>query len=242
MARGDPQADRRFDIWTRDLARSSESRITFAGNNRYPVWSADGSHLFFVSDRDGTDKVYQKAANDTGPEELVEAAFKLPMDASRDGRYLLTVTPGDNPKTGNDIWVLPLLGDRKPSPYVQTEFRENRPRLSPDTHWLAYQSNKSKRDEVYVMSFPQPGQRLQVSSNGGQIPAWSNDGRELYYYSPEGKIMEADVKPGVQFQFGPPRPLFEAHISLFVTVQVVKSVAGAGKEQERENDGSRLRQ
>jgi len=54
--------------------------------------------------------------------------------------------------------------------------------------------------------------------------------------------MEADVKPGVQFQFGPPRPLFEAHISLFVTVQVVKSVAGAGKEQERENDGSRLRQ
>jgi eukaryotic-like serine/threonine-protein kinase len=126
---------------------------------------------------------------------------------------LLATTGSSNPRTGNDLWVFPLFGDRKPFPYLQTEFNERRPRLSPDGRWLAYQSNESKRDEVYVVSFPKPGGKWQVSTNGGGQPQWSQDGRELFYYSADGKIMAVEIKPGAQFQAGVPKPLFEVHIS-----------------------------
>ena len=202
----------RYHIWTRDLVHSSESRLTFMGGNGFPVWSADGRHIFFSSNRDGPYKLYRKAANNTGSEEIVEAAFRLPMDASRDGRYLFTTTP--NAKTGNDIWVLPLFGERKPFAYVATEFQEGQPRLSPDGHWLAYQSNDSKRNEIYMVSFPLLGGKWQISSNGGSDPVWSRDGRELYYYSPDNKIMAVEIKPGVEFQFGVPKALFGVLIAL----------------------------
>ena len=225
FTRADPQTGR-FDLWNRDLAHGSESRLTFNGSNRYPVWSSDGTHIFFVSNRHGTDQVCEKAADGTGPEEVLESSSKFPTDASRDGRYLLTETGGSNPKTGNDVWVLPLFGDRKPFPYVQTEFREARPRLSPDGRWLAYESDESKRLEIYVISFPQPGGKWQISIDGGAQPAWSRDGRELYYYSLTGKIMAVDIQSSTtpngiaptrgsrtQFQFGVPKALFDVRMS-----------------------------
>src|SRR5262249_47483407 len=86
-------------------------------------------------------------------------------------------------------------------------------KLSPDGHWLAYRSNESKRSEIYVVSFPQPGEKWQISSNGGQSPVWSRDGRELYYYSQDNKIMAVDIQAGKQFQYGVPKPLFEARIT-----------------------------
>jgi serine/threonine protein kinase/Tol biopolymer transport system component len=215
-ARRDPQSFR-FDLWKRDLAHGAESRLTSTGNNRYPVWSSDGTQIYFMSDREGDYKVYRKAANGTGPEEVVEAAFKAPLDASRDGLYLIEETSGANPKTGNDIWVFPLFGDRKPIPYVQTEFHELRPRLSPDGQWLAYQSNESRPYEVYVESFPQKGGRWQVSNNGGMFPVWSRNGRELYYYSLDKQIMAVQITPGTQFRFGLPKPLFEVRISTYNT-------------------------
>jgi hypothetical protein len=148
---------------------------------------------------------------------VVEAATKKPMDASRDGRFLFAVTPRTN-----DIWVLPLFGDRKPIPYVQTEFQETRPRLSPDGRWLAYQSNESKRNEIYVVSFPQPTSKWQISTDGGQAPVWSRDGRELYYYGGNGRIMAVAVKQGTQFQFGVPKALFEFRMSNSVGINVSK--------------------
>jgi Tol biopolymer transport system component len=184
----------RTDIWTHDLLHGSESRMTFAGNNQFPVWSQpDGKYIFFYKNR----QLYRKAANNTGPEQMVEAAGdKLPMDASRDGHYLFTITNRDTPKTGNDIWVLPLSGDRKPFAPVATEFSEGAEKLSPDGRWLAYQSNASRRFEIYVESFPQKGGKWQVSTGGGIAPVWSRNGRELYYYSPDGKIMAAGINPG----------------------------------------------
>jgi serine/threonine protein kinase len=104
----------RSDIWIRDLLRGSELRLTSSGGtagSSDPVWSADSTHVFFGSDRDGGVKLYQKAANGTGMEELLEPSNKTPTDTSRDGRYLFTTAP-PNPKTGMDIWVLPLFGDR----------------------------------------------------------------------------------------------------------------------------------
>jgi len=205
--RMDPQAGHQF-LWTRDLVRGAESRLTTSripplGGG--PVWSADGTHIFYGAG----DKIVQKAANNTGTEEVVEVATKQPMDASRDGHFLFTVTP----KT-SAIWVLPLLGERRPIPYVQTEFQETHPRLSPDGRWLAYQSNESKRNEIYVIGFPQPIEKWPISTDGGQAPVWSRDGRELYYYGGNGKIMAVDIKPGTRFQFGVPRALFEARIPI----------------------------
>jgi hypothetical protein len=144
---------------------------------------------------------------------VVSASYN-PYSLSQDGRYLFAMTPGA-PKTGIDIWVLPLFGNRKPFPYVQTEFQEIRPRLSPDGRWLAYQSNESKRvEEAYVVSFPQPGAKWQISNGGGAFPTWSRDGRQLYYYSPEqSKVMAVEILPGPQFHFGVPRVLFDAWIS-----------------------------
>jgi serine/threonine protein kinase/Tol biopolymer transport system component len=214
--RRDPETPR-TDLWIRDFARGSESRLTTSGNDVAPVWSGDGTQIYFRSNREGTFGVYRKNANNAGSEELVEAANKTPADASRDGRYLITLTVESNPKTGIDIFVLPLFGDRKPFPYVQTEFAESRPRLSPGGQWLAYQSNLSRTLEVYVESFPQKGPRWQVSTKGGRFPVWRHDGRELYYYSPDNEIMAVDVKASVsateESPFGVPRKLFGAHLS-----------------------------
>jgi Tol biopolymer transport system component len=209
FTRLDLQAGRSF-LWTRDLARGAESRLTtsripaLAGR---PVWSADGTHLFYgIVDKNGSqgDKIVEKAANNTGAEEVVEVAIQQPMDASRDGRYLFTITPQTS-----HIWILPLFGDRHAFPYVATEFQETQPRVSPDGRWLAYQSNESKRNEVYVVSFPQPTEKWGVSTDGGQAPVWSSDQRELFYRGLDGKIMAVDIKAGTRFQFGVPKALFD---------------------------------
>jgi serine/threonine protein kinase/Tol biopolymer transport system component len=205
FTRRDLQAGHYF-LWTRDLARGAESRLTTSrlpplGGG--PAWSADGTHIFYAADG----KIVQKAANNTGAEEVVDPVAKQPMDASRDGRFLFAVTP-----RANDIWVIPLFGDRKAFPYVKTEFQETHPRLSPDGRWLAYQSNESKRSEIYVSSFPQPTERWQISIDGGQAPVWSRDGSELYYNDGSGKILAVDIKPGAKFQFDALKALFDARI------------------------------
>ena len=212
VARSDPQTGN-FDLWLHDLTRHTDSRLTFAGSSRFPVWSPDGTRLAFNGARNGVRQVYRIAANRAGQEELLEAANKTPWDWSRDGRYLLTATSNTNPKTSNDIWVLPLFGDRQAFPYVQTEFGEWHPKLSPDGRWLAYQSGESKRQEVYVVTFPKPGGgRWQISSRGGNLPVWSQDGRELYYLSGDRQMMAVEVKPGELFQAGLPKPLFDVRM------------------------------
>jgi serine/threonine-protein kinase len=191
------------------LARGTESRLTSGLIFGRPVWSADGNYVYYAS-RPG-DKILRKAANNTGAEEVVETAARYPMDASRDGRFLFTAPVGNN-----RIWVVPLFADRKPLPYPHTEFQESQPRLSPDGRWLAYRSDESKRDEIHVVSFPQPGGKWQISTYGGQSPVWSLDGRELDYYSLDNKIMAVDIKPSVpgsrELPFGVPRALFEVRI------------------------------
>ena len=130
------------------------------------------------------------------------------MDWSRDGRYLVSSTGQRNPGTGSDIWVL-SFSDKKAFPYLQTEFGEDNSKLSPDGRWLAYESNESKRNEIYVMTFPMKGGRWQISTGGGRMPVWSRDGRELYYVSADNKLMAVEIKPGVKFEAGVPLPLFD---------------------------------
>ena len=213
-SRQDQAADH-WDLWIRDVVRGSDTRFTFEGNSRSPAWSADGSTIYFdwQQQTTGARKLYKKAANGAGKPELAADQNLVPWNASRDGRYLLAWTPNGLPKTRNDLWVVPLAGGEKPYPYLQTEFEEGGGKVSPDGRWLAYHSNESKRDEIYVGTFPQPGGKWQVSTNGGGSPNWSHDGRELFYYG-NGKMMAVEIKPGPTFQAGAPKELFEVRLQL----------------------------
>jgi Tol biopolymer transport system component len=211
VARGDLQTG--VDLWKRDLARGNETRLTFAGNNDSPIWSADGQDIFFRGTREGVFKVLKTAANSSGPEEVVETSASWPRDASRD--YLILQTSPTTPRTGMDIWARRLDGDHQSFPYVQTVFQETWARLSPDGHWLAYQSDESKRQEIYVDRFPIPGDRRKISTTGGHLPVWSRDGSQLYYLSQDDKMMAVAVARGAQVPFSIPNELFEPHFPTF---------------------------
>jgi hypothetical protein len=163
-----------------------------------------------MTSRDGHVKVFQKAVGGSGQEMLLDEG-KHPTDWSRDGRYLIEA--GEDPKTGRDIWVLPLFGDRKPFPYLHSPFNETDGKLSPNMKWLAYVSDETKRNEVYVGTFPKATRKWQISTNGGGPPTWSRDGKELFFISADRKMMAVEVKGGANFDWGVPRVLFDAHIT-----------------------------
>jgi len=198
------------DLWLFDLVRGSSSRFTFdPANDAFPVWSPDGTRIAFGSVRDGIMNLYQKLSSGAGEEDplLQSGEAKYPTDWSPDGRFLLYTT------TGGDVWLLPLSGDRKPVPFLRTPFFEGWARFSPDGRWIAYQSNASGRQEVYVQPFREgsgaPSTGIwQVSTDGGTDPQWRRDGKELFYLAPDRTLMAAEVKAGATFEAGSPRPLF----------------------------------
>ena len=113
-----------------------------------------------------------------------------------------------------DIFVSALSGDRKAIRITQTRFDENEPHFSFDGKWIAYGSNESGTWQVYVTSFPDLGQRCQVSAGGGGQPRWRRDGRELYYLAPDGKFMAVDITAGLELDCGSPRELFDTGLSM----------------------------
>ena len=198
-----------WDVWVHDLARGSDSRLTFNAG-RFPVWSPDGGRIGFAV----AGAITQKAASGTASDEVLDKSpQKRPDDWSRDGHYLIEETAAGS-KTGRDIWVLPLTGDRKPFPYLQTEFNERLGKLSPGGQWLAYVSDETKRDEVYVRTFPKPDGKWQVSTSGGSYPVWSRDGKELFFIGADQKMMAVEVKNNsARFEAGVPKPLFDIQIA-----------------------------
>ncbi|HEY2796868.1 MAG TPA: protein kinase [Thermoanaerobaculia bacterium] len=203
------------DIWIRDLARGVNSRFTLgAGNNVRAVWSPDGATIVFTSDRSGVFDVYEKSAKGAGEEKLLLHTDE-PKSASswtRDGRYIAYVSR--NPKTLFDLWALPTIGDRKPVPIAVTAFNEQSPMFSPDGRYIAFVSNESGRDEIYVQTFPEPGGKWQVSNEGGSDPSWRGDGKEIYYRSPDQKLMAVEIRAGADFQAGVPQALFPIRIRI----------------------------
>ena len=202
------------DIWLIELARGVASRLTSdPTEDSFPVWSPDGGRIAFSSNREGQFNLYQKLSSGAGGDEelLKSAEAKFMLDWSPDGRFILYRTPGR--KTRADVWVLPLFGDRKPFPFLQTNFAETWARFSPDGRWVAYVSDETGTDEVCVREFQGSGDTWHVSTGGGSFPRWRRDGKELFYNS-GGKLMAVDVKAsGSGFAAGVPKLLFEKSVS-----------------------------
>ena len=201
------------DIWLYDLERGLRSRFTFdSPAETESIWSPDGNHVIFSSTRKGAYDLYQKPSTGAGAEEILfeDKTNKYPVSWFPDGRSILF--RGVSGSTGNDLFVLPLTGDRKPIPFMNTQFSENFGQFSPDGRWIVYSSNESGRIEVYVAPFPGPGGKWQVSTAGGDFPRWRRDGAEIFFLSADYKLMAATVNGrGSDFQVGAVKPLFQAH-------------------------------
>jgi len=196
-----------IDVWVIEPARGTTTRFTFdPGDDSNPVWSPDGSKIAWSGVRGGKEAIWVKTANGAGSEETVADAGtnSILLDWSHDGRYLLYSNFGSNL---SDVLALDL-DNRKSTIVLGSRFNETRARLSPDGHWLAYQSDESGINEIYVTSFPISSGKWQISTRGGIEPGWSRDGKELFYLSPDAKFMSVPVATGAAFNPGTPQPLF----------------------------------
>jgi serine/threonine protein kinase len=201
-----------LDVWVMDLVGGGLRRFTSdPASDGTPVWSPDGMKVAFSSaGRKGpTANLYLKPTSGPGTEELLLETpnNKFTQDWSKDGRFLLYLEL--DPKTGRDLWALPITGNnRKPILVANTPSDELKGQFSPDGHWVAYQTNESGRFEIVVQPFPEPTSKWQVSTGGGIQPRWQNDGKELYFVAPDGKLMAASITTGATFAAGIPTPLF----------------------------------
>ncbi len=205
------------NIWLLDLSRETNTRFTFGSAiDASLAWSPDGSRIVFSSNRDGGYNLYQEPVSGVQDAEVLlkSSEPKYVTSWSRDGRFLLYTVV--SPKTKGDIWLLPLDRDKKPVPFLITEFNEQSASFSPDGHWVAYQSDESGRVEVYVRSFSlnstgtavEGRGKWQISNEPGDEPTWRSDGRGLYYYrSSDRKIMAVEIATSPVFRAGKPQPL-----------------------------------
>jgi len=216
------------NIWTIDLQRGSLARLSSRVRlSATSLWSPDGRRIAYSSVQSG--EVFIRDARDAEKETLLfkNASFTPLDDWSRDGRYIFYETP-DWRKFHFDVWVRDLQKGAS-RPVLQAGFNQGGARLSPDGRWLAYESDESGDSEVLVRGFPEAGERRQVSSGGGTQPRWRGDGRELFYVSPDRKIMSVEIRPGPSFEAGVPRALFQTRILPRIETRNHYDVSADGK-------------
>ena len=206
-----------YEVWSYDMSLGVKTRLTFGtGSGRAhlgAVWSPDWQRIAYMSIRAGKWGLYEEAADGSGNEQVLmedTQSIKYMNDWSPDGKYLSFQQALQGV---NEIWLLPLTGERKPVPFLQSQFAANLSSFSPNGKWLAYCSTESGEQKVYVVPFPGPGGKWQASSGGGCYPRWRRDGKELFYLSPDNKIMAAEVKAdGSSFAIGAVKALFETRV------------------------------
>jgi Tol biopolymer transport system component len=198
----DPPDEGDSDVWIFDLKRGAFSKLTRHGHNLRPVFTADGKRLAWS---DWPRAVYWQAVDGSGQRErlsLMDRSFV--GDFTPDGKYAVL----DAGATRATLWALPLGSDEKPFPLEESKYSTRTPRFSPDGRWLAYTSDESGREEVYVRRFPRSERNWIVSTEGGTLPVWSRDGGEIFYL--EGRrMMAVNVAVGAAFSAGTPVLLFD---------------------------------
>jgi Tol biopolymer transport system component len=212
VSRGLKQRSLLTETWLADLTRGNMTRLpTDPGvNSATALWSPDGSRIAFSSFPSGG--VFVRDIRSSGKPKLL---FQLPAfspldDWSRDGRYMIYEAI-DWKTFGFDIGLRDLQTGTNRS-LIATRANESGGVLSPDGRWIAYQSDESGADEIYVQSFPAGNERQQVSVTGGTQPKWRGDGKEIFYVSPDRKLMAVDIRPGERLDVGTPHALFQTRI------------------------------
>ncbi|MDA2912837.1 serine/threonine-protein kinase [Acidobacteriia bacterium AH_259_A11_L15] len=211
-----------IDIWLFDILRGTPTRFTFDGLSYRPIWTPDGKKVVFTSQRDGVENIFWKPADGSSEaEQLTENKEPtIPASLSPDGKVLAFTV--ESPETTADIFLIPFESENpsgaapaKPIPFLQTPFLEIFPVFSPDGRWIAYTSDESGRWEIYVRPYPGHGGRARISTEGGEEPIWSRDGRKLFYrYGSRWYVVDLDL--GAEFRAGTPRLLFEGpYINVF---------------------------
>jgi hypothetical protein len=205
------------ELWQTDLVRHVFSLFVPASRDLLDtaVWSSDGQRVLFNRSRD----VFRKGISDSGEGERIvpsppkDGWIHRLCDWSRDGRFLLYETVSS--ETKRDLWVAPLTPDGRlaegaqPTPYLRGPSAEWHGRFSPDSRWVAYESDETGRNEIYIASFPEARRRLQVTSGGGIFPQWGPDGRELFYLSGDGTLTVVSLQDRAgSLEPSSPQPLF----------------------------------
>lgn len=223
------------NIWVFDLAKGTARRVTFGSSEPLTViWSPDGKTLAFSAYRAGSTQVYEKPVNGTGATQLLfkdGAPNKHPISWSSDGRYITIERVDPQGKTGWDVWILPLFGDRKPFPFLNGAANEYDTSFSPDGKWVAYVSDETGRAEVYIVPFPKRSGKWQVSMEGGSHPHWRRDGKEFYYLSRDNKLMAVKIQErNTALEIGNPQPLFQTNPPTSLYAGWIYDVTADGKK------------
>ena len=196
------------DLWVQDVERDTLTPLTFEGSpNEFPIWTSDGERVTFTSARgEEPMQLYERPADGSGDVELLldKEGRQYPSSWSPDGTVLAFIDI--HPDTGDDIW---LLEDGVPRAFIATDASETMAMFSPDGQWLAYQSNKSGPNEVYLTPYPGPGGEQQVSTEGGRSPVWSPDGSELFYRTDAGQVLSVSVQTTPLVELSAAQLLFE---------------------------------
>jgi Tol biopolymer transport system component len=209
------------DLWVMEMATGLRTRLAFE-NPRGPVWSPDGQSIYYLNPRSGIIK--RKSTDGSGEAEPLVTGVNtggIVHDVSPDGKYLLY--------QDEEMMVLPLTGERKPRRYLESSASSGHAVFSPDGHWVAYSSSESGRSEIYVQGFPNPGGKWAVSAEGGSVPRWRRDGREIYWAGPDNTLMAARIA------LGPGGPKVERAEALFPL-----SAAGGFPNFRPSRDGQRF--
>jgi serine/threonine-protein kinase len=203
VVRGDDQ----HDIWMFELGRNIWNRFTTEGNCEFPLWTANGARLAYNSDRSNTVTIDWKRSDGSGaPETIVGGKFArraFPFSWSPDGLLAFVAV-----RPAQDIFTVLPGGEMAPTAFLETPFVEGAPMFSPDGHAIAYVSSETGRNEIHLRAFPGPGEKLVVSTAGGNEPLWSPTGRELFYRVGDA-VMAVDVTTSPGLKVGTPHRLFE---------------------------------
>jgi eukaryotic-like serine/threonine-protein kinase len=201
------------DIWLIETSRSIPTRFTNNNAGRASIWSPDGKEVIYISEAHGGIDFYARRSDGSGEERpiLQSTVPKIPDDLSRDGHYL--VYEVSDQKTGDDLWILPIIGNGKSVPFLVTEHNETNARFSPDGQWIAFTSDESGQLEVYIQAFGNHTGKWRVSSNGGRMPRWRADGKELFYVVGDSQFMAVPIEISKTLKIGNPVPLFRTPLA-----------------------------